>query len=609
MGQIKRPTFTNSIVFYLIICVIGYFVLYYLHSLVILNADDFYYSTFWNHGLRGFIENSINHYKTFNGRVFVHLVAQTVLAFDIKVFAVLNTLLLFFIAVFSYKMLDSESGSSKVQLMIHSAFFAYFIMLINVNALKESLLWISGSYNYMLPVLITVFAVYLNERFLLAPQLKVVSIIPFILLQIIGGATTEQCGPMTFVATFLMGGYLCIRKETSLYRAAVAPLLNLFGIITIFLSPATQNRVVSGTHVTSLTSGEGFDFNNLLSGFSTLCNQYAGKSAALIILLMFSLIASLLFLTDHSRPKPLLFGIPTSMCLLLPIFTDYNNKACILAFAVFLLFILILVITFFFRSDQYKTAVILASGAAAALLIVFTNVIEPRTTLPFLLILCFVAAYFATQMISQMKTGISAAILIATCVICVAVLMPTICGYYANHEIDKHNVQMTKEAQDSGILYYNVDYNDKYCHTPMYYDGYFYAMFVNKYDLKNCSIYMISDKMKPVYVNGDRLKSVAYIYQGDTFFPLREIITELGGSVSFDAGTIYLSYNGIDYTITNNAISYIDKTGQEQSVDIKNKCAKNYYATSFAKDVFRDAFGIMISYDKDKDCYTVNPLS
>ena len=87
--------------------------LYYLHSLVIFNADDFYYSTFWHNGLRGFIENSINHYETFNGRVFVHFVAQTVLAFDTKVFAVLNTFLLFLIAVFSYKMLDGESGSSK----------------------------------------------------------------------------------------------------------------------------------------------------------------------------------------------------------------------------------------------------------------------------------------------------------------------------------------------------------------------------------------------------------------------------------------------------------------------------------------------------------------
>jgi hypothetical protein len=119
---------------------------------------------------------------------------------------------------------------------------------------------------------------------------------------------------------------------------------------------------------------------------------------------------------------------------------------------------------------------------------------------------------------------------------------------------------------------------------------------------------MVSDKMKPVYVNGDRLESVAYIYQGETFFPVREIIIKLGGSVCCDGSTIFFSYKGIDYTMKYHTIFYVDEAGEEQSLNMEGKYALNYYATCFTEDVFRDVFEIMISYDEDKDCYTANPV-
>ena len=147
------------------ICLIGYGVIYWLQSMVTYQSDDYYYATFWRDGLLHFIQNSIDHFQGYNGRVLVHFVAQTVLAFDLHVYAVLNTILLFSLAILGCYVIGVSQFRRKERFLC-VGIFAVFLFLLGRDVWRDSLLWISASYNYMFPVFLFFLSLFVQTRYL-----------------------------------------------------------------------------------------------------------------------------------------------------------------------------------------------------------------------------------------------------------------------------------------------------------------------------------------------------------------------------------------------------------------------------------------------------------
>ena len=61
-------------------------VLFVLQGMTTYTSDDYYYALFWRDGLGGFISQNIEHFYVRNGRVMVHLLAETLLAGGMWVF-------------------------------------------------------------------------------------------------------------------------------------------------------------------------------------------------------------------------------------------------------------------------------------------------------------------------------------------------------------------------------------------------------------------------------------------------------------------------------------------------------------------------------------------
>jgi len=137
---------------------------FYLHFTALRAADDFYYATFWRNGPAEFWRLVVEHYNTFNGRAFVHLVAQTVLAFPPIVFAVVNTLLLCGSGMLSARLGNEPYKGRALPRTVF--FFLAQLLLLPTRVLTEGLLWASASYNYMLPVFLIVLALWFLSRFL-----------------------------------------------------------------------------------------------------------------------------------------------------------------------------------------------------------------------------------------------------------------------------------------------------------------------------------------------------------------------------------------------------------------------------------------------------------
>ena len=64
-----------------------------LTSRITLYCDDYFYGTFFRGGLRHFWELTRWHYNSFNGRAFVHFLAELTLTCNTKLFTVLNPLM------------------------------------------------------------------------------------------------------------------------------------------------------------------------------------------------------------------------------------------------------------------------------------------------------------------------------------------------------------------------------------------------------------------------------------------------------------------------------------------------------------------------------------
>ena len=118
--------------------------IYYTNTQVLLYADDYLYGTFLRNGLTEFFKLNVWHYEFYNGRVFIHVLAQITLFFDTWLFPVVNLCFLICICFFSSKL---QSGEKKynINLLAYAAFFLSTVMLLDIKMLRESLLWISGA--------------------------------------------------------------------------------------------------------------------------------------------------------------------------------------------------------------------------------------------------------------------------------------------------------------------------------------------------------------------------------------------------------------------------------------------------------------------------------
>ena len=127
---------------------------FYLHRFIYMGADDFYYANFWNEGLKGFIKQNINHYTHLTGRAFVHLLCETVLSLGMPVFGVINCIFIALTIIYSAKIADYSNENNSTIAKSELLLCLFLFSSLNVMILRESVLWVSGSYNYLFPIML-----------------------------------------------------------------------------------------------------------------------------------------------------------------------------------------------------------------------------------------------------------------------------------------------------------------------------------------------------------------------------------------------------------------------------------------------------------------------
>lgn len=207
-----------------------------------LFGDDYYYGTFIKNNFWGLHKN---HYLTVNGRAIVHFLDTIFLSLPKPIWALLNSFMLTYIAYSAGKII--ELFSNKKENYIKSILiFSFGILMLNIIVIRQSVYWVTGSFNYVYPIfmlfwyLYSLFKSYKNNfsknQFLL------------ILLALFASATVEQGTMMVFGATLVLFLYIIFKnkklKETTNYKKILFILIATFlGTCATILAPSQFIRI------------------------------------------------------------------------------------------------------------------------------------------------------------------------------------------------------------------------------------------------------------------------------------------------------------------------------------------------------------------------------
>jgi len=217
---------------FLIVTVGCYAVLRY----VVPQGDDLYYGRWGRLSVGDFAAQVVQHYQLANGRNLVHIFAGILLASQagIEIARALIAVLLGSIVFNGLRLADAEiKGTLAVAAMLICGIF-----MLPAELTRQSVYWITGAMNYVLPL-----AILLEYWVLLRRSLQGGRWTACCVFALLAGLTVEQISMMAFGLTVLM---LCeilwVRKE-KLRRIMLAPLvLTFFGMLTVLLAPGNAHR-------------------------------------------------------------------------------------------------------------------------------------------------------------------------------------------------------------------------------------------------------------------------------------------------------------------------------------------------------------------------------
>ena len=206
---------------------VAFLALLLLTAKITIYCDDYFYGLFFRDGWNGFWDLTVWHYLNFNGRAFVHFMAQVALIFDTKLFILLNPLMLAVAFLLGSRL---QSGETPWRILLStSAVGMMVVMALPIQFLNTSLLWISAAFNYLFPIFFLMLVLWRHQRDTEKGRLHPLTM----LLIFLAGATTEQSG---LAAIVCLGGwsFLCyLRKKIPLWQGFLPILLSGAGYASV----------------------------------------------------------------------------------------------------------------------------------------------------------------------------------------------------------------------------------------------------------------------------------------------------------------------------------------------------------------------------------------
>lgn len=583
-------------------------------------SGDYKYATFFRDGLSGFVRNTVEHYRSTNGRWFVHIIIPIVLLADVKLFAFLSPLLTAGIFLLGLRMLNRDMG--KASWLLAAGLGLLSLLGSEIQYLRMSLYWIAAYFNYAFPLIFPLGVVAaMNRDKPFSPwAFAGLSVCAFL-----AGAGTEQCGVISLI---LIWGFWLLRLRGKKEEDSGAPssleledsprprrnpwlllpLLTSAGYLTILLAPGSRARVSRGIDggIFSVLDPEVF-----LSRFFDVMHYLCGFWFWNLLFASLCLIIGLLCLTGHDLPRHLLSGLPAGILVFL--FASAGMERILAVFTV--LYTLYLAITFLFLPKYQTTGLLLLGAGASVMMLTVTTLFYARTFFP-CLILCLIAAWsLLFRLMDRWPLPYGAVVYCLLAAVFVIRYIPIYQGYAKNHQVIVQNLQAVEESRATGELSLCIDMDPDYRFNMFYEGSYFLAHFLKYYGLpSDITITFTSQEwdVSKVRINGQESTFPALEKDGQLLFPIEFVFQAAGGTCVYDWSnySYEITWQDKSYTLYENGelMEHTDECSYLKDDDCRyiRPFSDTYTLLYLSEEDFARCFFIWFDYDPAEDVYSLS---
>lgn len=545
-----------------------------ISGLTTLYGDDYTYGAYCLDGLGEFLRLNVSHYAEVNGRAFVHLVLECVLAFkDALFFAVIPLMVWGAFSTFYKAFADSECKKEKITFL---TFAISGVMCLSVFVLREGLLWVSGAMNYIFPLIFTYAVFTVMEK---ADNGKCPWY--YYLTAFLAGATTEQGGAMSFAAALMYIIYYRITQKRIDKRAYILAGIVFIGYLSIFLSPATLGRLFRET--AENTEGVMGRFKHIF----TLCFDKGGA------LWLFA-VTELALLTRFEKNKRYFIFIGLSLLAVSAVMILCG----LLLTGGFLLAGLMTatVIAMLLTKTAPKLAIAAITAGAGIVMLVCSTSFGFRNLIPAYFTMIAVSASVLAGYLQKKPPLLDLLVSGAVVAIAVITFLPVISGYAGNRKIINQNLE---EYKSGGMINYNLGIQYPYGYVQFFETGGVYEDGFRKiYKIpKDTKIRLYGSDFEDFSCNGRECKPV-FIKNGVRYYPMRDVLESYGWELLYDNGKTDIIHGDTEIKYLNDYAVFI-REGQEIAA-ADWRCIEEGYKSFFTTytyhsgEMFEKVFDIVL---------------
>ena len=478
----------------------------------VYSSDDYWYSTFWDQGLSHYLELMDYHYREFNGRVLVHVLAHLVLHFDRWAFVVMCCGLCCAVC----RAMALGSGMEGDRFLTAVCLFFVGMLCMPLQIFNQGVMWISASCNYFFPAALVCLMAAAMER-----ESKWSYPLAFLC-----GATTEQMGPSALVLAAAYAVCGAVRRR-GLWRNLCCTLLSAAGALTVFLSPATASRAGARVRMDSLA--------DILETLRKCILQEAeiltANPAPLAVMLGILVLGAVVLRRERGWKCPGAVAVIGGIALLAGWVSGEGVRVAGFSAAFIALAVMAVLLM---AGGRCFAGGLTLTGLAAAAVMLPTNTVAPRVLLPVYLLLLVSVCLLAAQTLRH-RTVVA----VAGLVLAVVVSIPAVAGYWNNYQVDRMNEEFAREARDGNTVRYCTDYDMDYTWIKADFDSYFRTKYLESIGMpKDSKVAFFSrfEETIPILYGDQTLAgSLRTEPDGTWMLPLREVIETMGGSLEWTA--------------------------------------------------------------------------
>lgn len=493
-------------------------------------ADDFYYMTFCDGGLGQYIANTIDHYRTLTGRVFVHFILCPLLQLDMWPFRIFNLLLICALGCVCVRLCSDDGRPSAAGCVL----FLCLFWLMGNKALSDGALWGAGSLNYLFPAALIVLYAFLFRKYLCrAGEGRWLFILAFF-----SAATVEMTGILTvFVICYFCladWGQARARRGFALSNLAAAAL----GYASLFTSPGVAARLEQNSF------GSISLLERINANFALFDRKICGPEGLWVLVLLTLLSAALLLFRRGNRTLCALSLLSSAMVCLTGLGVIYDGVALALVSIAAFLVLCAYGVWAHLAGERVIPLFMLCLAASLGVCMV-SPVVGARMVLPgavFLIVICM-RGLFAAALPQKWLSAAACALSVP------ALILLVFYGVMFSENaavIDENSARAGSCAAD-GVLELSYVPDEAYGATTVPSAQNFGSYYLAHMGIPGAEIVCIDPGSAQICYNGRELGRSALLRGGQYYVPVRTAADVLGAGVSWELASAVVTYGGAAY--------------------------------------------------------------